>query len=87
MNRLGPILAATDFSAPARHAVDRAARLAPETGATLTLMHVLPGGALQELRQWLGTGHATEQQRAAANAPHVLAEGSTEVLVSTAREA
>lgn len=62
MNRLGPILAATDFSGPARHAVDRAARLAHETGATLTLMHVLPGDALQELRQWLGAGHAMEQQ-------------------------
>lgn len=62
MNHLGPILAATDFSGPARHAADRAARLAHETGAALTLMHVLPGGALQALRQWLGTGHATEQQ-------------------------
>jgi nucleotide-binding universal stress UspA family protein len=62
MTHLGPILAATDFSAPARHAADRAARLAHETGAALTLMHVLPGGALQELRQWLGTGHAMEQQ-------------------------
>ncbi|MGE0350537.1 universal stress protein [Hydrogenophaga sp.] len=59
---LGPILAATDFSAPARHAAERAARLAQETGAALTLMHVLPGGALQELRQWLGSGHAMEQQ-------------------------
>lgn len=61
MNRLGPILAATDFSAPARHAADRAARVAHATGASLTLMHVLPGGALQELRQWLGTGYAMEQ--------------------------
>lgn len=59
---LGPILAATDFSAPARHAADRAARLARQTGAALTLMHVLPGGALHELRQWLGPGHAMEQQ-------------------------
>jgi nucleotide-binding universal stress UspA family protein len=58
---LSPILAATDFSGPARHAADRAARLAHETGASLTLMHVLPGGALQELRQWLGSGHAIEQ--------------------------
>jgi nucleotide-binding universal stress UspA family protein len=61
MNRLGPILAATDFSAPARHAADRAARLAHETGAALTLMHVLPGGALRELRQWLDTSHDMEQ--------------------------
>ena len=62
MTHMGPILAATDFSAPARHAADRAARVARQTGAPLTLMHVLPGGALQELRQWLGQGHAMEQQ-------------------------
>jgi nucleotide-binding universal stress UspA family protein len=58
----GPILAATDFSAPARQAADRAARLAHETDAPLSLMHVLSGGALNELRQWLGVGHALEQQ-------------------------
>ncbi len=62
MSHCGSIVAATDFSAPARHAIARAARLAHETGASLTLMHVLPGGALQELRQWLGAGHAVEQQ-------------------------
>lgn len=57
-----PVLAATDFSPPARHAAERAALLAHETGAALLLMHVLPGGAMQELRLWLGSGHATEQQ-------------------------
>lgn len=62
MTPLGPILAATDFSAPARHATDRAARLAHESGAALTLMHVISGGALQELRRWLGPGHALEQR-------------------------
>lgn len=56
------VLAATDFSAPARHAAERAARVAHETGAALALLHVLPGGSLAELRQWLGTGHALEQQ-------------------------
>jgi nucleotide-binding universal stress UspA family protein len=55
------ILAATDFSAHARHAADRAARLAHETGAALTLMHVLPGETLAQLRRWLGAGHAAEQ--------------------------
>ncbi|HUG21334.1 universal stress protein [Piscinibacter sp.] len=59
---LGHVLAATDFSAPARHAADRAARLAHETGTALSLVHVLSGGALHELRQWLGAGHASEQQ-------------------------
>jgi len=62
MNELGPILAATDFSEHARHAVDRAARVAHETGAALTLMHVLPIGALQELRRWLDPDHGVEQR-------------------------
>jgi nucleotide-binding universal stress UspA family protein len=56
------VLAATDFSPAARHAAERAARLAGETGATLALLHVLPGTSLAELRQWLGAGHALEQQ-------------------------
>ena len=62
MSQTRPILVATDLSAHARHAADRAARIAHETSAPLTLMHVMPGGTLQELRQWLGTGHALEQQ-------------------------
>lgn len=61
MTHLGPLLAATDLSAPARHAADRAARLAHETGAALTLIHVLPGNTLLALRDWLGTDHAVEQ--------------------------
>jgi nucleotide-binding universal stress UspA family protein len=62
MNQARPILAATDFSAAARHAADRAARLAHTTGAPLALMHVLSGGGLQDLRRWLGGGSAVEQQ-------------------------
>lgn len=58
---IAPILAVTDFSASARHAAERAARLAQESGAPLSLMHVTPGGTLQDLRQWLGAGHAMEQ--------------------------
>lgn len=56
------VLVATDFSPAARHACERAARVARETGAALALLHVLPGGSLAELRQWLGSGHALEQQ-------------------------
>ncbi len=62
MTALNLVLAATDFSPAARHATERAARVAHETGATLALLHVLPGGSLAELRQWLGSGHAFEQQ-------------------------
>jgi nucleotide-binding universal stress UspA family protein len=71
-----PILAATDFSAPARHAIDRAALLARELGTTLELVHALPRGALDELRAWLGAngpgedallGQAREQLEALAS--------------------
>jgi nucleotide-binding universal stress UspA family protein len=62
MNAQAPILAATDFSAPARHAADRAARLARASAAPLTLMHVLSASALQSLRQWLGADSGAEQQ-------------------------
>lgn len=54
------ILAATDLSAPARQAAQRAARLARETGASLTLCHALAQAPLQELRQWLGAPAADE---------------------------
>lgn len=80
MTHWGQILAATDFSAPARHAADRAARLAHETGAALTLMHVMPGGTLQELRQWLGSGHMVEkllQDDALRQLDHLRAELQT----------
>lgn len=60
MSPLKTILAATDLSAPARHAADRAARLAHETGASLTLMHALAQRPLDDLRQWLGV--ALEQR-------------------------
>lgn len=56
------ILTATDFSAHARHAAERAARLAHETGARLSLLHVLPGNTLQALRQWMGNDPAPEQR-------------------------
>jgi nucleotide-binding universal stress UspA family protein len=56
------VLAATDFSPAARHAAERAARVARETGTALALLHVLPGGHLAELRRWFGAGHAMEQQ-------------------------
>ncbi|WIM06237.1 MAG: universal stress protein [Candidatus Nitricoxidivorans perseverans] len=48
------ILAATDFSAPSRHAVDRAFRLAAESGAQVTLMHAIQQRAIDELRSLLG---------------------------------
>jgi len=56
------ILAATDFSTPSRHAVDRAALLAAEAGARLTLVHTVSRRALDGLRLWLGAGHPSEPE-------------------------
>lgn len=65
MTALKHLIAGTDLSAPARQAADRAARLAHETGATLTLLHVPPARPLQELQQWLGAPLAEELREAA----------------------
>lgn len=48
-----PIVVATDLSAPARHAARRAAMLAQGIGAPLSLVHVLTGSALADLRRGL----------------------------------
>jgi nucleotide-binding universal stress UspA family protein len=57
------LLAATDFSAHARHAADRAARLARQTGAELSLLHAPPVGALSELSAWLGQDMAQQMRQ------------------------
>lgn len=48
------ILAATDLSAPSRHAVDRAYRLAAERGWQLTLAHAIAPGMFDGLQVLLG---------------------------------
>lgn len=53
MSTLRTIITATDFSAPSRHAAQRAAQLARSSGATLTLQHTVGGSALDDLRRWL----------------------------------
>lgn len=56
MAMLRSIFAATDLSRPARRAADRAARLAQSASASLTLVHVVSGSALDELRRKIDTG-------------------------------
>jgi nucleotide-binding universal stress UspA family protein len=51
MTRLQRLLAATDLSAPARHAVERAARVARAAGAALELVHVGSDARVTELRR------------------------------------
>jgi len=62
MSALRSIVAATDLSAPARHAADRAARLAQGAGASLTLVHAASGSALDQLRRFVSS--AEEVSRA-----------------------
>ena len=54
MSTLRSILAATDLSAPSRHAAERAASLAKSAGASLVLVHAQSAGALDDLKRWLG---------------------------------
>ncbi len=48
------ILVATDLSAPARHAVERAFHLAASTDSELYILHVMELDALDSLREMLG---------------------------------
>ena len=52
MTMLQKILAASDFSDDATHAVERAARLCAQTGAELTLAHVFNQDAIDRMLQW-----------------------------------
>lgn len=57
------ILAATDLSAPARHAVDRAALVSLQTGAALDLVHVASLAPFDRLRQVMGNLSPDMQQQ------------------------
>ena len=59
---LRTILAASDLSALARHAVARAALIAAETGARLSLQHVVNVGAFDALRHLLDSDAAGLQE-------------------------
>lgn len=69
------LLAATDFSAPARHALERAAQLAQsQSGTRLTLAHVLSAGALDALRRLLPAEAVGMESALDARAAQQLAE-------------
>lgn len=57
------LMAATDLSELAGHAVARAFGLAAISGAGLTLVHVLNGSVLEQLRALLGADSAPVEQR------------------------
>jgi nucleotide-binding universal stress UspA family protein len=61
--KIDRLLAATDLSAPANHAVERAAMIARESGAGLDLLHVVSFGPLEKLRKLMQDTSAAIQQR------------------------
>lgn len=77
MRELGHILAATDLSAPARHAVERAALVSRDTGGRLDLLHVANLAPLERLRQLVGAGPVAVEEvlEAARQQLHCLGTG------------
>ncbi len=74
------LLAATDFSAPARHALERAAQLAEaHPGARLTLAHVASRSALDSLRRLLGQDAEEVEARLLEQSAHALDELAAQV--------
>ena len=67
------ILAATDLSAPARHAVERAFRLAAQAGGELHVLHALELDALDTLRELLGADFPPAKAALEADAQERLA--------------
>ena len=63
------ILVATDLSAPARHAVERAFHLAASTESELCILHVMELDTLDGLREMLG-GNVIEVKSALKNDAH-----------------
>ena len=73
MTPIRHILAATDLSPPARHAVNRGFQLAAASGARYTVLHALHLGPLDTLRGLLGDGSAQITQGLEAEAREALA--------------
>ena len=63
MPPLDPIVAATDLSAPARHAIERAALVSLETAMPLHLLHVANLAPLERLRQIMAATSDDMQQQ------------------------
>jgi len=68
MTRIQRLLAATDLSAPARHAAERAALVARELGASLELLHVISAAPVDRLRRLLAEASADLESQVAADA-------------------
>lgn len=79
MTAITHILTGTDLSAPARHAVERAFRLAGELDARLTVMHVVSQGALGRVRELLGQQSAPVETSILSDAQQELGQLTAEL--------
>ncbi len=79
MNMVLLPLAATDLSAPSRHAAQRAAMLARQSASKLALLHVLEKNALIELRRLFAPNAEALEQSMHAQARQALAELAVEL--------
>ncbi|MGE0468753.1 MAG: universal stress protein [Nitrospira sp.] len=76
------IIAATDFSDEARHAVERAAIVAKEQRAHLRLLHVISSSALNDLRKLFQTSTGAEA-KLIDDARRMLNEAAADISVKT----
>ncbi|MDP1529774.1 universal stress protein [Rhodoferax sp.] len=79
MNMVLLPLAATDLSAPSRHAAQRAAMLARQSAGKLALLHVLEKNALIELRRLFAPNAEALEQSMHKQAQQALAELAVEL--------
>ena len=85
MTQAKTLLAATDFSTPARHALERAALLAQaHPGARLTLVHVVSRSALDSLQRLLSQDAAGLEARLIEQAERTLTELAVHLAASHA---
>lgn len=85
MTQAKTLLAATDFSTPARHALERAALLAQaHPGARLTLAHVISRSALDSLQRLLSQDAAGMEARLIEQAERTLTELAAHLAASHA---
>jgi nucleotide-binding universal stress UspA family protein len=78
MIKLKQLLAATDLSAPSRHAVDRGFRIAATTGASYNVMHAIELDAIDALRELIGDDTAEVKQKLENNARTLLSSSLTD---------
>ena len=85
MGTIKSVLAATDFSVDGRNAAERAALLAAEQQAELSLLHVMSGPSLESLRAFFHIAQEAEA-KLVGDAQRVLNELAAKLVEKTGRQ-